>query len=64
MYTNEELAKLAVWAEQNEREAKTDLHRRGASAIRQGCDWLLRARLMEAAEAPGVNVRLPKEKTQ
>lgn len=46
-YTNEDLAQLATWAESQEREAKSDLHRRGAGAIRQGADWMLRARTLE-----------------
>lgn len=50
-----ELAKLAAWAEKEERQSKTENRRRAAGAIRQGADWLLREYTLERQEAIKMN---------
>jgi len=43
-YTDAELAGLADWAEASEREEPSPDWKKAYGAIRQGSDWLLRAR--------------------
>lgn len=45
--TDFELAELADWAEQHEKDELDDKTRRAYGAIRQGMDWLIRLRIQK-----------------
>lgn len=57
-YTDAELAAIADWAETKEREDPAPDWKKAYGAIRQGVDWLIRARIkryqkdLETAEVP------------
>jgi len=46
-YTDSELAELADWAENQDRQNPSPEAKKGYGAVRQGVDWLLRWRARE-----------------